>query len=127
MNITFTDIASFQLALIGIMVSVLTLLFALVVGKRDELRTLKNFNDAVANSRKFSLENSIDTLSKVCRKIVLIIALLFLLYLSTMVLNEVLCEESRCLIKVIDAVTVVGIMVWVIVESIIVWKKINKD
>ena len=44
-----------------------------------------------------------------------------------MVLNEVLCEESRCLIKVIDAVTVVGIMVWVIVESIIVWKKINKD
>ena len=87
MFISFTDLASLQLALMGIMVSVLTLVFAIVVGKRDEFRTLKSINDTLARNRKVALENSIGTLTAFCRQIISIIIVLFLVYLSTVVLN----------------------------------------
>lgn len=127
MAITFTDLASFQLALMGIMVSVLTLVFAIVVGKRDELRTLKSLNNTVANNRKIALDNSLITLTSFCRKIILIIAVLLLLYIGTMVLDKVLCEESRCLVSFVDVVVTVVVLVWIVAISIVIWTKINKD
>ena len=127
MIITFTDLASFQLALMGIMVSVLTLVFAIVVGKRDELRTLKPLNDTVAKNRKVALDNSINTLTSFCRRIILIIAVLLLLYIGTMVLDKILCEESKSLMSFFDVVLTVGVLIWVVVISIKIWNKINKE
>lgn len=127
MALTFTDLASFQLALMGIMVSVLTLVFAIVVGKRDELRTLKPLNDTVAKNRKVALDNSLITLKSFCRHIILIIMVLLLLYIGTMVLDRVLCEESKCLISFFDVVVTVGVLIWVVTISIVIWNKINKD
>lgn len=127
MIISFTDLASFQLALMGIMVSVLTLVFAIVVGKRDELRTLKSLNDTVAKNRKVSLDNSINTLASFCKRIILIIAVLLLLYIGTMMLDRLLCEESKSLMSFFDVVLTVGVLIWIVVISIKIWNKINKE
>ena len=128
MEITFADLSSFQLALMGIMVSALTLVFAIVVGKRDELRTLKNINDTLAKNRRVALGNSLSELVSFCRQIIFIIAVLLLLYLGTMVLNGVLCEATRCIVVVVvDAVITTGVLIWIVIVSIKIWNKINKD
>ena len=125
--VTFSDLASFQLALMGIMVSVLTLVFAIVVGKRDELRTLKSINDTVARNRKVALENSLDSLTSFCRQIIIIIVVVLLLYLGSMVLNGVASEDYKCLATIIDTAVSAGVLVWIVVISIIIWNKVNKD
>ncbi len=127
MGITFVDLSSFQLALMGIMVSALTLVFAIVVGKRDELRTLKNIDNTLAKNRKVALENSLSKLVSFCRQIIIIIGMLLLLYLGTMVLNGVLCKEARCYMVVIDATATIGVLIWIVIVSIVIWNKINKD
>lgn len=124
--VTFSDLASFQLALIGIMVSVLTLVFAIVVGKRDELRTLKSINDTVARNRKVALENSLDSLTSFCRQIIIIIVVVLLLYLSSMVLNGVASEDYKCFATIDTAVSAV-VLVWIMLISIMIWNKVNKD
>lgn len=125
--VTFSDLASFQLALMGIMVSVLTLVFAIVVGKRDELRTLKSINDTVARNRKVALENSLDSLTSFCRQIIIIIVVVQLLYLGSMVLNGVASEDNKCLATIIDTAVSAGVLVWIVVISVIIWNKVNKD
>ena len=125
--VTFSDLASFQLALMGIMVSVLTLVFAIVVGKRDELRTLKSINDTVARNRKVALENSLDSLTSFCRQIIIIIVVVLLLYLGSMVLNGVASEDYKCLANIIDTAVSAGALVWIVVISVIIWNKVNKD
>ena len=127
MGITFVDLSSFQLALMGIMVSALTLVFAIVVGKRDELRTIKNIDNTLAKNRKVALENSLSKLVSFCRQIIIIIGMLLLLYLGTMVLNGVLCKEARCYMVVIDATATIGVLIWIVIVSIVIWNKINKD
>jgi len=127
MFISFTDLASLQLALMGIMVSVLTLVFAIVVGKRDEFRTLKSINDTLARNRKVALENSIGTLTAFCRQIISIIIVLLLVYLSTVVLNGVLCEEIKNMVTIIDAAVSTTILIWIVAISIVIWNKVNKD
>lgn len=126
--VTFSDLASFQLALMGIMVSVLTLVFAIVVGKRDELRTLKSINDTPARNRKVALENSIDSLTFFCRQIIIIIVVVLLLYLGSMALNGIAAsEDCKCLATIIDTIVSAGVLVWIVVISIIIWNKVNKD
>ena len=125
--VTFSDLASFQLALMGIMVSVLTLVFAIVVGKRDELRTLKSINDTVARNRKVALENSLDSLTSFCRQIIIIIVVVLLLYLGSMVLNGFASEDYKCLANIIDTAVSAGVLVWIVVISVIIWNKVNKD
>lgn len=125
--VTFSDLASFQSALMGIMVSVLTLVFAIVVGKRDELRTLKSINDTVARNRKVALENSLDSLTSFCRQIIIIIVVVQLLYLGSMVLNGVASEDNKCLATIIDTAVSAGVLVWIVVISVIIWNKVNKD
>ena len=125
--VSFSDLASFQLALMGIMVSVLTLVFAIVVGKRDELRTLKSFNDTPARNRKVALENSLDSLTSFCRQIIIIIVVVLLLYLGSMVLNGVASEDYKWLATIIDTTVSAGVLLWIVVISIIIWNKVNKD
>ena len=125
MGITFVDLSSFQLALMGIMVSALTLVFAIVVGKRDELRTLKNIDNTLAKNRKVALENSLRKLVSFCRQIIIIIGMLLLLYLGTMVLNGVLCKEARCFMVIIDAAATISVLIWIVIVSIVIWNKIN--
>jgi len=127
MGIKFADLSSFQLALIGVMVSVLTLVFAIVVGKRDELRTLKNINDTLAKNRKVALENSLSELVSFCRQIIIIIGVLLLLYIGTMVLNGILCKEASCSFVVIDAAITTCVLIWIVIVSIVIWNKINRD
>lgn len=127
MGIKFADLSSFQLALIGVMVSVLTLAFAIVVGKRDELRTLKNINDTLAKNRKVALENSLSELVSFCRQIIIIIGVLLLLYIGTMVLNGILCKEASCSFVVIDAAITTCVLIWIVIVSIVIWNKINRD
>ena len=125
MGITFVDLSSFQLALMGIMVSALTLVFAIVVGKRDELRTLKNIDNTIVKNRKVALENSLSKLVSFCRQIIIIIGVLLLLYLGTMVLNGVLCKEASCFMVIIDAAATISVLIWIVIVSIVIWNKIN--
>ena len=125
--VEFSDLASFQLALMGIMVSVLTLVFAIVVGKRDELRTLKSINDTPARNRKVALENSLDSLTSFCRQIIIIIVVVLLLYLGSMALNGIAGEDYKCPATIIDTTASAGVLIWIVVISIIIWNKVNKD
>lgn len=127
MVISIIDLAPFQLALLGVMASVLTLVFATIVGKRDELRTLKHINDTLAKNRKVALENSISKLVSFCCQIIIIIVVLLLLYFGTTVLNGVLHEETNCLLVVIDAAVTAGVLIWIVIVSVMIWKKINKE
>ena len=127
MEITFADLSSFQLALMGIMVSALTLVFAIVVGKRDELRTLKKLNDTLAKNRKVALENSLSKLATFCRQIIIIIGVLLLLYIGTMVLNGMIHKKTCCFFVVIDAAITTGVLIWIVIISIVIWNKINID
>ena len=125
--IKFTDLASFHIALMGIMVSVLTLVFAIVVGKRDELRTLESTNDTHARNRKVALENSISTLKSFCQQIIFIVIVVLMLYLGSMMFNCFLLEKIKCLVIIIDAAVTVGVLLWIVVISIIIWNRINQD
>ena len=127
MVVSLTDLSSFQLALMGIMVSVLALVFAVVVGKRDELRTLKTINDTLAKNRKVALDNSIGSLTSFCRQIIVIIIVILLLYIGTIVLNGVLREEMKYWTSIIDVAATLIILIWIVIISILIWNKVNKD
>lgn len=126
MIISITDLTSFQLALLGIMVSVLTLVFAIVVGKRDELRTLNSFNDTLAKNRKVALNNSLNSLISFCHQIIAIIVTLLLLYISSIALNYIICDEKKYWMTIIETGLTVFVLIWIVVISIVIWNKINK-
>lgn len=127
MDAFILDLASFQLSMIGIMVSLLSIVFAVVVGKCDELRAIKNDRDASAANRKVALKNSKAALSSYCKQIVAIIIVLLVLYLGTLVLKSVKYQALINYCEWVDVGLTAGLLVWMSVVTIKAWKKVNKD
>lgn len=98
------DLWSIHLAIIGILVSVVTLLYASLCSKVEELDGIKNSTDYVLMNRATAMRNSIIKLRKLNKHAMLGIIITFGLFVLTTILKYLPdCWGTNCL-AVCDAV-----------------------
>lgn len=104
------DLWSLHLAIMGILVSVLTLLYASLCGKVEELDSIKQSEDFVLMNRATAIRNSIGQLRKLNKHVIIGLVFSFCLFVSTTIIKY-LSEE--CIIKwivSINAIITIGLL-----------------
>lgn len=117
---TLNDFATIQLALVGILVSVVTLLFATIVSKREEYRSIFRSSDAVLRNRSLEVKKDINKLKRYCSQLLLVIAVSFIFYILFIVTANYCCKEFLCYVTCIAGVLTIVIIVWFVNLSIAV-------
>lgn len=120
-----SDFATLQLAIVGVLVSVVTLLFATIVSKREEYRSTCKSIDLNLRNRALEVKKDIGKLKRFCSQLLIIIAVSFVLYIGCTVADNLLPENSICCATCIACVLTVSIFVWIIVLSFKVVKYFN--
>lgn len=104
------DLWSLHLAIMGILVSVLTLLYASLCGKVEELNNIKQSNDFVLMNRATAINNSVVRLRKLNKHVVIGLIISFCLFVLTTIIKYLL---EGCIIKWIasfDAIFTIGLL-----------------
>ena len=81
------DMWSFHLAIMGILVSVLTLLYASLCGKVEELNYIKQSEEYALMNRAIAMSNSIDRLHKLNKKIMKSLIISFCFFILTTIIK----------------------------------------
>lgn len=102
------DLWSIHLAIMGIMVSVLTLLYATLSGLCEELRGIADTEDYLLMNRKTALCNSIKVLRRLDKKTAQILAISAVLFLLISLLKYAPTDSILlcCVIGVITIITI---------------------
>lgn len=136
----FASLESFQLAFIGVLISVLSIVFAVIIGKRDEKRTIEKLlndfssTDVRERNKKIAWENRKDILDKTkdellyfCKRIVSIIIILLVLYLLSNAIKYVSCTKIEQLALLVDLGLSLLALIWFIMIGKNVWKEIKEE
>lgn len=113
-----TDFATLHLAITGILVSVVTLIFATIVSKREEYRNIRKSSDINLQNRAVELNKDIDKLKSYCSQLLIVVAITFLLYILTTLANTFCNNSCLCFITWIAVILTVAVIVWIIVLSV---------
>jgi hypothetical protein len=113
-----TDFATIQLALVGMLVSVITLLFATIISKREEYRSIYRSCDAVLRNRSLEVKKDINKLKRYCSQLLAVIIVSFALYIFFIVTNHFCCKEHLCLATWISGVLTLGIVIWIVILAV---------
>ena len=119
---TLSDFATLQMVLVGMLVSVLTLLFATIVSKREEYRSIRRSTESTLRNRVIEVNNNIIKLKRYCSQLLSVIVVSFMLYIVFTVFNNVCCKEYLCLASCIAGILTLGVMVWIIILTVNVVK-----
>lgn len=121
-----SDLSTLQLAVVGILVSVLTLVYATVVSKREEYRSIRKSTDTNLRNRAVELINDIKKLKSYCKQLLGIIVVSFLLYLLFTIANNLCDDAYRCLATWIAGALTLSVFVWIVIVSVSVVRFFNK-
>lgn len=119
---TLNDFATIQLALVGILVSVVTLLFSTIVSKREEYRTIYRSSDTVLRNRSTEVMKDINKLKRYCSQLLVVIAVSFALYVIFIVATKYCCKAYLGLASCIAGLLTLGVVVWIVFLSVAVVK-----
>ena len=86
-SLLINDMWSLHLGIIGILVSVITMIYATLSSKVEEMKAIKNNTDYVAMIHMLAVEKSINTLRRLNLKVMRILLLSFLLFLFSTILQ----------------------------------------
>ena len=121
------DLWSLHLSIIGIIVSILTLLFSSIYSKVDELKNYESSDDIHIMIRKTTLVNSISSFRDVNKKLKNVLLVTFFLFIISTILSYV---ELTLVVKVlISIVTIISVitMAWGVKIAIDTYKQYQKD
>ena len=85
-NIT-NDLWNFSVGMIGILVSVMTLLYASLSSKVEELTVLKKSKEYITMNRATAVERTVKALQRLNRQVIWLLAMSFVLFLLSTVLK----------------------------------------
>ena len=85
-NIT-NDLWSLSVGMIGILVSVMTLLYASLSSKVEELTILKKSKEYVTMNRATAVESTVKALQRLNRQVIWLLAMSFVLFLLSTILK----------------------------------------
>jgi hypothetical protein len=122
---TLNDFATIQLALVGILVSVATLLFATIVSKREEYRSIYRSIDVVLRNRSLEVKKDINKLKHYCSQLLVVIAVSFIFYILLIVTANYCSKDYLCQVTCLAGVLTLGVIVWVVILSVAVVKYFN--
>lgn len=122
------DFATIQLAIVGILVSVATLIFATIVSKREEYRSIRKSTDTNLLNRAVEVNNDINKLKRYGIQLLWVTATSFVLYICFTVVNNICDESYICLANCIAGILSLGVLIWIICLSVKVvgyYKKVD--
>lgn len=120
------DLWSLHLSIIGIIVSIMTLLFSSIYSKVDELKNYESSDDIHIMIRKTTLVNSISSFRDVNKKLKNVLLVTFFLFIISTILNYV---ELTLVVKVfISIVTIISVITiaWGVKIAIDTYKQYQK-
>ena len=82
-----SDMWNFHLAIMGIMVSIITLLYASLCGKVEELKSIKKSEEYFLMNRATAISNSIERLRKLNKQAMVGLVVFFCLFVLTTILK----------------------------------------
>ena len=82
-----SDMWNFHLAIMGIMVSIITLLYASLCGKVEELNSIKKLEEYFLMNRATAISNSIERLRKLNKQAMVGLVVFFCLFVLTTILK----------------------------------------
>ena len=82
-----SDMWNFHLAIMGIMVSIITLLYASLCGKVEELNSIKKSEEYFLMNRATAISNSIERLRKLNKQAMVGLVVFFCLFVLTTILK----------------------------------------
>lgn len=120
------DLWSLHLSIIGIIVSIMTLLFSSIYSKVDELKNYESFDDINIMIRKTTLVNSISSFRDVNKKLKNVLLVTFFLFIISTILSYVeLTLVVKVLISIVTIISVITIA-WGVKIAIDIYKQYQK-
>lgn len=104
------DLWSIHLAIIGIMVSVMTLLYATLCSKVEEMKCIENSSDFTLMNRKTIVSNSIKALRLLNKKVMVVLIGTFVLFIISSFLKYIEFNYSEILISIVAVITLLLIL-----------------
>lgn len=121
------DLWSLHLSIIGIIVSIMTLLFSSIYSKVDELKNYESSDDIHIMIRKTTLVNSISSFRDVNKKLKNVLLVTFFLFIISTILSYVeLTLVVKVLISIVTIISVITIA-WGVKIAIDTYKQYQKD
>ena len=119
------DLATLQLTIVGILVSVATLLFATIVSKREEYRAIRKSTDFDLKNRAVEVRNDIHKLKRYGLRLVWITVVLFVLYMFSTIANSIVDDGYLYVPTIILIILTLGLLVWITCLSIQILRYFN--
>lgn len=112
------DLATLQLTIVGVLVSVATLLFAIIVSKHEEYRAIRKSNDFYLRNRAVEVKNDINKLKRYGLRIVWLAIVSFVLYILNIIANSIVDKAHLYIPTIISILLTVGLLLWIAFISI---------
>ena len=122
-----SDLWSFQLSVVGIAISVTTLLFASHVGKSEAYQHVSKSKDINSKYLSIYLSNGIKTYKQLNTKILAILIATSILFLYTTVTKYVTNECLLFWMCVVDLLLTVALMIWVVCVMFSIYRQYRQD
>lgn len=104
------DLWSVHLAIMGILVSVMTLLYATLSSKVEEMKCIKDSSDFTLMNRKTIVSNSIKALRLLNKKVMVALVGAFVLFVISSFLKYIECSYSGILVSIVAVFTLLLIL-----------------
>lgn len=121
------DMWNFHLAIMGIMVSIITLLYASLCGKVEELNSIKQSKEYVLMNRATAISNSVERLRKLNKQVMAGLVIFFCLFVLTTILKYL---PQGCITKwivVINAIITIGVLVFGVKIALGIYSQYQKE
>mgnify|MGYP003390755041 CR=1 FL=1 len=109
-----SDLWSYQLSIVGVAVSVMTLLFASHVGKAEAYQHVSKNKDINSKNLSICLSNGIKAYKKLNWKIVRVLTFSVILFLYTSIVKYI-CNEDICFwLGILDIIFSIALSIWIV-------------
>lgn len=106
------DVWSFHLAIIGILISVMTLLYTSLCGKVEELNSIEQSKEYAIMNRAIAVRNTIEQLRKLNKQVMVGLVVSFCSFILTTIIKYL---PEGCVIKwiaILNTIIILGLLVF---------------
>ena len=121
------DMWNFHLAIMGILVSMMTLLYASLCGKVEELNSIKQSKEYALMNRATAISNSIERLRNLNKQVMTGLVISFCLFVLTTIVKY---SPQGCLTKwivVINAIITIGLLAFSVKIALGIYSQYQKE
>lgn len=117
------DLWSLHLSMIGVIVSVMTLIFSSLSSKVEELKAIENLAKSNDIWRPTTISNIISRYKKLNRKLKCILISTTFLFVISFVLKYLPINFYSIIAILLDALLTIGLLIWIAIVAVGVYKE----